>query len=430
MIIYYNNNDIYNNIVLNMINNSNNKEILLKYIEKKKNKNNSIKKQFFNPPLIGLKSINSHKYINAILQCFCQIDIFVNYFKYTMNFNLNNSNNNNIYLFTSFKYLIENLWPSIDEYLNNEYIHQNNVNKYFSPIDFNDKISKMNTNFNPDNNSSEKEFINFIIITIHNELNKAEINNNINNNNQLIDEKNKSLMQSLFMQNFVKENKSIISDLFYGMKEISIKCKNCNIIKYNYQKYYYVEFPIYEIFKLKKKNNEQRFTLPNSITILNDNDIRNSANVFDNNKIINSLSIYDCFDYLEKINNFNNNNKIFCNYCNKTSSFCYKIFLNTIPAILIIIINSKKGININIKFDFYEDLNLEKYVEFKSTGYTFKLFGIVEKNSVENHYLAYVKSPIDNNWYKYNDDKVLNVNNFQKEILKSNNPCILFYQKK
>ena len=229
------------------------------------------------------------------------------------------------------------------------------------------------------------------------------------------------------MNNFTRENHSIISDLFYGMKEISTQCTNCSMIKYNYQKYFYIEFPIFEIFKSKKTINEIRFTNPNQITILNDNDIL--TNTYTNyNDNIKSLNIYDCFEYLERINDSNNN--IYCNYCNSFCSLCYKIFLYTIPQILIIIINRKKGININIKLDFYENLNLEKYVRYKNADYIFNLFGIVDKNNLEDHYLAYVKSPIDNNWYKYSDEKVFNVNNFQKEILKSNNPCILFYQKK
>ena len=45
-------------------------------------KKNNIKEQFMIPPLIGLKNTGGPLYMNAILQCFCHIERFINFFKY------------------------------------------------------------------------------------------------------------------------------------------------------------------------------------------------------------------------------------------------------------------------------------------------------------------------------------------------------------
>ena len=42
----------------------------------------SIKKEYNYPPKIGLKDLGEASYMNSILQCFCQIEKIVNYFKY------------------------------------------------------------------------------------------------------------------------------------------------------------------------------------------------------------------------------------------------------------------------------------------------------------------------------------------------------------
>ena len=42
-----------------------------------------IKAHFMLPPLIGLDNIGATCYMNATLQCFCHIEKFVNFFKYS-----------------------------------------------------------------------------------------------------------------------------------------------------------------------------------------------------------------------------------------------------------------------------------------------------------------------------------------------------------
>ena len=97
-----------------------------------------------------------------------------------------------------------------------------------------------------------KDLVNFIIMTLHEELNK--IKKNISSNNSFdtqIDQTNQMLVFNAFFQNFVKENQSVISDIFYATNTTYTQCSGCNIIKYNFQTYFFLIFPLEEIRKYK-----------------------------------------------------------------------------------------------------------------------------------------------------------------------------------
>ena len=160
------------------------------------------------PPKIGLKNVGATCYMNATLQCLSQIYLLKEYF-------INNQNNQHIYntimkcknkkelcLTESFKILIDNLWPQC--YNNN---HQKNSNNYYyAPYDFKDRISKMNPLFEGAQANDAKDLVNFIIMTLHEELNIYQKNNNnaiINPNLQ----SNQEYIFNNFMNTFFKENK-------------------------------------------------------------------------------------------------------------------------------------------------------------------------------------------------------------------------------
>ena len=116
-------------------------------------------------------------------------------------------------LTTSFKNLIDNFWPSLN-FPKNKYQHQNSNNKYFAPYEFKETISKMDPLFSGAQANDSKDLVNFIIMTLHQELNEIKISNE--NNNQLAN--NQNTTYNIFIQQSQKENNSIISDLFYAIK--------------------------------------------------------------------------------------------------------------------------------------------------------------------------------------------------------------------
>ena len=204
-----------------------------------------IKSTYYMPPLIGLDNIGATCYMNATIQCLCNIPKFVNYFKYNkhlreiVRYDLANGNK---MLCTSFKLLIEKLWPDnyVNSYLssygsigsNNTY--SNKKNDSYAPKDFKTKISTMNELFMGVAANDAKDLVNFLIMTLHAELNTAE-KKNLNTNAINQDQRNQQLMFNLFTQDFVNSNKSIISDLFYGVNYNIVHCNGCGSTAYNYQ---------------------------------------------------------------------------------------------------------------------------------------------------------------------------------------------------
>ena len=62
----------------------------------------------------------------------------------------------------------------------------------------------------------------------------------------------------------------------------------------------------------------------------------------------------------------------------------------------------------------------------------YNLIGVISpigEMSETSHFFACCKSPIDNKWYKYNDESVTPVNNYKEEIIGHTMSYILFYQK-
>ena len=334
----------------------------------------------------------------------------------------------------SFKNLIENLWPSVYDYIDNHNNHRNGSNNYYAPYEFKEKISNMNPLFKGVQANDSKDLVNFIIMTLHEELNKADKKRVLNNNNQFINQLNKEVVLQTFLSNFANENKSIISDIFYEISYTSTQCSNCNTIKYNFQTDFFLIFPLEEIRKRKVEFLTNQFQLMNQ-NLFNINPMLYQfkfMNFQNNLKNINSVSIYDCFDYKQKMDYFIGENAMHCNICRNRFPSSYMNIIYSGPKILVIVLNRGKGIEFHVKLNFTEDLDLTNYIEMKQYGCMYKLIGVVThlgESGASGHFIAYCRSPIDNQWYRYNDDIVTKVNNFQKDIIDYAMPYILFFQK-
>ena len=462
-------------IIVNL--DSNNKEII-----PPPPKSNSIKEEFNEAPLIGLQNIGATCYMNATLQCFNHIEKFVNFFKYKPQpqsiFNSNNST-----LTYSFKLLIDKLWP-------NNFDPNNKPYTYYAPNDFKTKISTMNSLFEGIAANDAKDLVNFIIMTLHEELNNAEKSNEIDENDLMIDQTNKMLVFNNFMENFIKKNKSIISDLFYASNCSVTECSNCHVHLYNYQIYFFLVFPLEEVRKFKygqlnqnmsnNMNNNMNmnmmmnnnmnmnnmnmnnmnnnmmmnnnmnmnfinfmgnnnfmlmnnnFFMPNNMNNMNNINNMNNMNNMNNTQQQSEVGIFDCFDYEAKQNVMTGQNAMYCNQCKITCDSYMRTNLVTGPEIFILLLNRGKGIEFDIKLNFTEYLDLSNYIEYKNTGYYYKLIGVIThigESGMGGHFIAYCRDPITEKWHKYNDAIVTDVVNFQKDVIDFAMPYLLFYQK-
>ena len=183
------------------------------------------------PIKVGLNNIGATCYMNATLQCLSNTDKLTDFFLKEYG---KEPNKDNKIMANAYYEVIKALW------------NRKNNNKSISPYDFKEILSKENPLFAGIAANDSKDLINFLIERFHQELNKAkEVKQNINYNQ--IDHLDEQKMLNLFLNDFKINYDSIISTLFYGVLETKTQCQQCKYIKYNFQIYSFIEFPLEKV---------------------------------------------------------------------------------------------------------------------------------------------------------------------------------------
>ena len=237
---------------------------------------------------------NNNDYLISILQCLTYTKGLTKYFlnEYDYYYNYNNKVSNEYY------YLLINLWKE----KNISYPYQPDILKSF--------LYNRNSSFNNDQLKDGKDLLNYLFKNIHNELNF--INNNEYSNIQyrhFFNELNKKKGFQTFYNYFLDNYNSIISDLFYGIKEIKLKCMLCEGINYKYEIFNYLEFNLNEI---------------GSDLGIEPNTTLNS---------ISKIDLYECFDYNNKKKSLTTN-KFKCINCKYNTYFEFSTTLFYMPNYL------------------------------------------------------------------------------------------------
>ena len=369
-------------------------------------------------PKIGLINLGQTCYMNSVLQCFSNLYQITNYFlnpekqAIIQKHMKSTDHKEDSLLCLAYKDLIDHLWKGTP-------------NQPFSPIKFKKRLEKLNPLFSANTAGDSKDFSIYLIMQLHTELNNIEVNPDISkfenvpeNNN--INPHDQNQVLNAFVRNFAIENYSLISSYFYGITQGQFECQRCKLklsqrsinlspIKYNYENFFYLEFPLDEVRKFKAEQN----------------------NMLAQYQSINEVTIHDCFHYYQKINSITG-------YCEKCRVDNAKInTMNTIfspSSILMIILNRGKGIQFKIKINFEPLLDITNIVINSGNQY-YELQGIVKhfgESSSYGHFIAYCRSAVPmfhNNWYCYNDQTVVEVNNW-KDIVEKGDTYILFYELK
>ena len=142
-----------------------------------------------------------------------------------------------------------------------------------------------------------------------------------------------------------------------------------------------------------------------------------------------TITIYDCLEYYT----LNRKNNLYCYSCKKYTQITNSSKIYCSPNIFAFSLDRKNLDNnyLNIKFYVQEKIDLKNYIEIDKAPRYYQLIGIVSFSSQEKKYVSFCISPINKQWYYYNDEII---NMFEKNyILQSNNnykyiPCILLYE--
>ena len=344
--------------------------------------------------LIGLNNIGATCYMNATLQCLSNSKKLTEYFLNKYHIGPNKIMVNEYYN------VIKNLWDI------------NTKNKSYSPNSFKEVLSKENPLFAGVAANDSKDLINFLLERFHQELNIINPNNNnINNINNLNqpNQTNELEMLKEFLEEFKQKFNSPISNLFYGILETKSQCQGCNIIKFNFQVYSFLEFPLQQV-------NQYYFNLGKRPLITKDG--KNP-----------DVNLYECFEYNKKIDLMTGENQMYCNICNKLCNAYYSTVLYSGPNYLIINLNRGKGAVYECKVNFPVQLNIINYVTYTDGITVYELYAVIchlGPSSMSGHFVAYCRNRIDNQWYLYNDAIVTKCT--RKFQYNDGMPYILFYR--
>ena len=366
-------------------------------------------------PMIGLVNLGQTCYMNSVLQCMSNLSSITNFFlnqqkqdNCKQHFTALGQNLDNL-LCIAYKELIENLWKGP-------------MNQPYSPIKFKQLLQKLNPIFANNTAGDSKDFFNFLIIQLHNELNGIEINpQKIKplDDNVIVDPFNEDQVFKAFMSNFAS-NYSVISRYFYGVTQGQFECQNCknklmqkginlSPIKYNFESFFYLEFPLEKVRKYVAELN-------------------NNLQYYQN---ITEVNLYDCFNYNQKLISITG----YCEKCKRNDSQINTLNLIYSPSpILVLIFNRGKGKEYKIKINFEEKLDISKIV-IKNENLYYELQGVVKhlgESTADGHFIAFCRTAVPmfhNNWYCFNDQSVTQVNDWN-DIINSGDTYMLFYELK
>ena len=394
-----------NKQINNNINNINNNKFIINVKlkpnpqqEKKPNKNRSASAPKIRASNIilmsktnanGLANIGATCYMNATLQCLAHIQRLTHYLLNSETKKKISSDKIKYKLTSAYLTVLENLW-------------QNKNIKYYSPNQFKDVISEMNSLFAGIQANDSKDLILFLLETMHNELNLENKNiNNINNQDNYLDDIQAQYNYEMALKNFSNYFKekynSIISSLFYGMFNSITCCQNCNVVLNNVQCYNILIFPLQKVKEYKMKMD-------------------------------NVVDLYECFDYNQRPDLISGKS-FYCNNCRTMVDNVNTTKILYCPKILVINFNRGKGLEFDVKINFPEYIDIINYVYYKDNSPTFyELVGIVTHfgpSSMGGHFIAFCKSFGNQQWYKYND-AIVDPSSFE-EAKNTGVPYILFY---
>ena len=338
---------------------------------------------------LGLENIGATCYMNATIQCLCHI---LNIKKYFQNRNLvfNDIKNKDCRLTKEFYKLINSLWKT-----------SYRGRSYFSPNDFKNTISEMNPLFQGIAANDSKDLIIFIYETMHNEINK-QINYNETytyNNDQTL---------QLFRKNYYSKNSSFLINTFYFEQQSDIKCLKCKFSKISYNIANILIFPLEKVREYMAKIKPGGFI---------------------------SVTLENCFENYQEEELLNGQNQIYCNNCFQLSDATTGNKLFTSPEVLTIILNRGKGLEFDVNFEYPLILDIDKYVLDKSQkNNKYELICVLTHlgpSGMSGHFIAFCKSPVDKNWYCYNDASVYQCTDprYQNSDEIEGIPYVLFYQK-
>ena len=216
-----------------------------------------------------------------------------------------------------------------------------------------------------------------------------------------VDQRNAQAVFNEFATDFMKHNRSAVSDRFYGTNYCTTQCEGCGIKLYNYQTYFFLVFPLEEVRKYRKDKRD-----------------------IDSN----TVTLHDCFEFDKKENVMSDSNAMYCNCCHKLQTTKMQTTLVTVPKNLILIFNRGKGIQFNVGInypEFFDQHDIGENFLDSDQKYTIKhAYSTIKhagESGVGGHFFMDGISERDGSRNRYNDALI-------QEVDETEMPYLVFYK--
>lgn len=404
--------------------------------------------------LSGLKNLGNTCYMNSVIQCLSQLVIFCSWLRRDQYLErLKNriaeelANKKRKFLNLPDNHVVNISSEQIEQLCKDTVVYRLSElfkamwkqNCSVSPQSFKSLISRICPTFRGATQNDSQELLNFILDRIHEET-KADVTLEfcnipqgvldlinvrskclaiLNDPNISLEKKKETyeyyhryrkehpqdtiiLKSYTYWKKYVKNNHSIITDLFTGIFYSQIICTKCNSLSSSFESFTIISIPT-------KEQDE---------TTLN-----------------------ECLKEFFKEELLTGNNQYFCEECKTKVDAKKKMFFWELPEILIIQLKRFKNegrilskTNSVVKFPL-NDLDLKDYFSdiHKYEDCCYNLWAISEHRGSchYGHYIAHCKNGLNNKWYEFDDDNIIYVpdEEIAKEIV-TKNAYILIYVRK
>jgi ubiquitin C-terminal hydrolase len=270
-----------------------------------------------------------------------------------------------------------------------------------NPENFRKIISLKNDMWAQSQHQDSQEFLSFLLNSVEEELSDKVhfIPGRILQNSNNLQQNLLNLMANNAWHRFIKNEFSIIKNLFGGLNHVNIVCSYCNNKSHN--------FDFFQILQLSCNNNS---------------------------------TLEECLDEFNTEETVDNDNMIKCDFCGHYNKSTKQTFLWKLPKILIIQlkrfeIKNYRRIKISKMVEYPINLNMNKYIDnniINKDDYNYSLFAVNNHHSIGNynsinfgHYTSNVINRFDNKWYTFDDSKKI----IEVDDIVSENAYMLFYIK-
>ena len=253
-------------------------------------------------------------------------------------------------------------------------------------------LGALNVVYKSKNRRNPNDLISFILNTIHSEL--IQIKEDMQTLNPDIYDRKKVINCGII--NYNKNNNSIISNYLNWFEIKESKCPTCKTI-FSFNTFNVFELDILETFKYRQNN---------------------------------PITINDCLKYYEKPKKTN----IVCKKCGKNKISNFPKILSSSHFLIFSLNRGDFDKNlIDIPFTIEDKIDLTPFTEGAIKSYELNgIVSITKDKEGKDIYVSFCRSPVDNQWYLYNDEKVqeiqldqiINGHNNNKQYI----PCILVYK--